>query len=113
MLLQLLGGIALPAGELARAARVTPQTASAHLARMVEGGLLIHESHGRHRYYRLASPEVGQALEALSEIARPKPVRSLRESDQLRGSSSPGCATISSPERSGWCWRIACGRSIC
>ncbi len=84
MLLQLLGGIALPAGELARAARVTPQTASAHLARMVEGGLLIHESLGRHRYYRLASPEVGQALETLSAIAQPQPVRSLRESDQLR-----------------------------
>lgn len=51
---------------------------------MVEGGLLVHESSGRHRYYRLANPEVGQALEALSAIAIPKPVRSLRESDQSK-----------------------------
>ncbi|MCL6452163.1 MAG: helix-turn-helix domain-containing protein [Alicyclobacillus sp.] len=84
MLMNLLGGRALPASELARAARVTPQTASSHLAKMVEGGLLVHEAYGRHRYYRLASEEVGQALEALNAIALPKPVRSLRESDQSK-----------------------------
>jgi len=84
MLMNLLGGEALPAGELARAARVTPQTASSHLAKMVEGGLLDRESYGRHNYYRLASAEVGQALEALNAIAPPKPVRSLRESDQSK-----------------------------
>ncbi|QSO49794.1 ArsR/SmtB family transcription factor [Alicyclobacillus mengziensis] len=84
MLMNLLGGKALPASELARAARVTPQTASSHLAKMVEGGLLVHESYGRHKYYRLASAEVGQALEALNAIAPPKPVRSLRESDQSK-----------------------------
>jgi len=84
MLMCLLGGKALPASELARAARITPQTASSHLAKMVEGGLLVHESYGRHRYYRLANPEVGQALEALNAIAQPKPVRSLRESDQSK-----------------------------
>ncbi len=44
MLMCLLGGKALPANELARAARVTPQTASSHLAKMVAGGLLVHES---------------------------------------------------------------------
>lgn len=84
ILVSLLSGKALPASELARAARVTPQTASTHLAKLVEGGLLISESHGRHRYYRLASAEVAHALEALLTIATPKPVRSLRESDQLR-----------------------------
>jgi DNA-binding transcriptional ArsR family regulator len=84
MLMCLLGGKALPASELARAARITPQTASSHLAKMVEGRLLVHESHGRHRYYRLASAEVGQALEALNSIAPPKPVRSLRESEQSK-----------------------------
>jgi DNA-binding transcriptional ArsR family regulator len=83
MLLSLLGGKALPASELARSARVTPQTASSHLAKMVEGGLLVHESYGRHKYYRLASNEVGYALEALHSIASHKPIRSLRESDQL------------------------------
>jgi len=84
MLLNLLGGKALPASELARAARITPQTASSHLAKMIEGGLLVHESYGRHRYYRLASAEVGHALEALNMIARPKPIRSLRESDHSK-----------------------------
>ena len=84
ILVSLLSGKALPASELARAARVTPQTASTHLAKLVEGGLLVSESHGRHRYYRLASAEVAHALEALLTIATPKPVRSLRESDQLR-----------------------------
>jgi len=84
MLLDLLGGKALPASELARAARITPQTASSHLAKMVEGGLLVHESYGRHRYYRLASAEVGHALEALHLIARSKPIRSLRESDHSK-----------------------------
>lgn len=84
MLMCLLGGEALPASDLARAARVTPQTASSHLAKMVDGGLLVHETYGRHRYYRLANAEVGQALEALNVIALPKPVRSLRESDQSK-----------------------------
>ncbi len=84
MLMNLLGGEALPAGELARVARITPQTASSHLAKMVEGGLLVHEFCGRHRYYRLANAEVGQALEALNAIALPKKIRSLRESDQSK-----------------------------
>ncbi|KZE47105.1 ArsR family transcriptional regulator [Brevibacillus parabrevis] len=84
MLVSLLGGKALPASELAQSAKVTPQTASTHLGKLVEGGLLTSESHGRHRYYRLASPEVGYALEALLTISAPQPVRSLRESDQMR-----------------------------
>jgi DNA-binding transcriptional ArsR family regulator len=84
MLVSLLGGKALPASELASSARISPQTASSHLAKMVEGGLLIHESYGRHKYFRLASREVANALEALQAIAPQKPVRSLRESDQLK-----------------------------
>ncbi|QDR79194.1 ArsR/SmtB family transcription factor [Sporomusa termitida] len=83
MLVSLLGGKTLPAGDLARAARISPQTASAHLAKMLQGGLLIQEAYGRHKYFRLASSEVGQALEALQTISPPQPVRSLRESDQL------------------------------
>ncbi|CAM5795989.1 MULTISPECIES: ArsR/SmtB family transcription factor [Brevibacillus] len=84
ILISLIGGKALPASELARIARITPQTASSHLAKLVEGGLLSQESYGRHRYYRLANPEVAHALEALQAIAVPKPVRSLRESDQMK-----------------------------
>ena len=72
-------GRALPAGELARRAGVTASTASAHLARLVDGGLLALERTGRHRYFRLASPEVAHAFEALAAIAPRVPVRSLRQ----------------------------------
>jgi DNA-binding transcriptional ArsR family regulator len=65
MLLQLMSGRALPAGELAVAANVSPQTASGHLARLVEGRFLKVEQQGRHRYYRLATTEVADAVEAL------------------------------------------------
>jgi DNA-binding transcriptional ArsR family regulator len=62
-------GRAHPASALAYAARVTPQCASNHLARLLEGGLLTVESEGRHRYYRLATPDVAAALEALACLA--------------------------------------------
>ncbi|WP_199618261.1 ArsR/SmtB family transcription factor [Paenibacillus alkalitolerans] len=84
MLISLLGGKSLPAGELARAAQISPQTASSHLTKLVEGGLLVSEYYGRHKYFRLAGSEVAHALEALQAIAPSKPVRSLRESDRLK-----------------------------
>ena len=68
MLSALLDGRALPAGELAYASGVTPQTASAHLAKLLEGGLITVEREGRHRYYRLAGAHVAQALEYLAAI---------------------------------------------
>jgi DNA-binding transcriptional ArsR family regulator len=70
---------ALPASELARRAGVSNSTASAHLGKLVEGGLLTVEPRGRHRYYRLSGPEVARAVEALATIAPSLPVRSLRE----------------------------------
>lgn len=75
MLTALMGGLALTAGELARAARITPQTASGHLGRMVEAHLLVVERQGRHRYFRLASPEVAHALDALMVLAAGRPRR--------------------------------------
>jgi DNA-binding transcriptional ArsR family regulator len=65
MLLKLLGGKALPAGELAFAANVSPQTASGHLSRLAEARLVSVEQQGRHRYYRLADEDVASAVEAL------------------------------------------------
>jgi DNA-binding transcriptional ArsR family regulator len=65
ILLRLMSGLALPAGELAVTANVAPQTASEHLAKLVHGRLLSVERQGRHRYYRLASAEVADAIEAL------------------------------------------------
>lgn len=84
MLDALMTGRALTATELARAAEVSPATASEHLARLREGGLVEVVSQGRHRYHRLASPDVGAALEALSHIAPAKPVTTLRQSSRAR-----------------------------
>lgn len=80
MLDALLTGKALAAGELARVAGVTAATASEHLSRMKAAGLVATVATGRHRYYRLASPEVAHALEALALLAPSRPVTSLRQS---------------------------------
>lgn len=71
----LMDGRALTAKELAYAAHVTPQTASGHLAKLSDGGLLAAEKQGRHRYYRLASSLVGQMLEGVLAVAGPEPAR--------------------------------------
>lgn len=75
ILLALVGGLALPAGELAHQARVTPQTASGHLGQMVAAGLLAVARQGRHRYYRLASPRVAAMLEGVMAVAAEMPPR--------------------------------------
>jgi DNA-binding transcriptional ArsR family regulator len=69
ILLRLMSGLALPAGELAVTANVAPQTASEHLAKLVDGRLLNVERQGRHRFYRIASAEVAHAVEALLVLA--------------------------------------------
>ncbi|MEO8974766.1 MAG: helix-turn-helix domain-containing protein [Casimicrobiaceae bacterium] len=69
MLAALLAGPALTATELAGIAGVTRQTASAHLARLVDSQLVDVERQGRHRYFRLAGPEVAHALESLMDVA--------------------------------------------
>src|SRR5215470_8784361 len=80
MITALLDDRPLAAGELARLAGVSPATASAHLARLLHGGLVTVISQGRHRYYRLAGPEVAAAIEALAHLSPATPVRSLRQS---------------------------------
>jgi len=79
MLDALMAGRPLAAGELARVAGVGRSTASGHLARLLDGGLVDVVAAGRHRYYRLTGPEVGAALEALSRVAPARPVTSLRQ----------------------------------
>ncbi|MFZ5547315.1 MAG: ArsR/SmtB family transcription factor [Pseudomonadota bacterium] len=69
MLSYLLGGELASAGELAACAAVSPATASAHLAKLLDAGLVACEPRGRHRYYRLADAEVAHALEALALVA--------------------------------------------
>jgi hypothetical protein len=91
MLNALLDGRALPAGELAFAAGVTPQTASSHLGKLLDGGLLTVESEGRHRYFRLAGAHVAEALERLAAIQPSEPVRRrapTREATALRSARS-------------------------
>src|SRR3954447_11461837 len=77
ILLALGDGRALPASVLAAEAGVAPSTASGHLGRLVDAGLLSVTVQGRHRYYRLAGPEVGELIEMLSRLAPAAPIRSL------------------------------------
>ncbi len=72
-------GRALPATVLASEAGIAPSTASGHLARLVNAGLLTVERHGRNRYFRISGPDVADLLEAMARLAPPLPVRSLRE----------------------------------
>jgi DNA-binding transcriptional ArsR family regulator len=75
MLIALMAGQALTAGELASNAGITAQTASGHLAKMVQSNLLAVEKQGRHRYYRLAGPQVAHALETLMALSSQEPTR--------------------------------------
>lgn len=78
MLWTLIDGTTRPAGELAYAANVSAQSASGHLAKLVEGGLLAAEVQGRHRYFRLASAEVATVIEAIASLgvaSRPRAPR--------------------------------------
>lgn len=64
----LIDGTMRPAGELAFAANISAPSASAHLAKLVEGGLLELQAQGRHRYFRIASPDVAGAVESLGSL---------------------------------------------
>jgi DNA-binding transcriptional ArsR family regulator len=86
MVTALMDDLRLPASELARIAGVSKSTASGHLGRLVENGLLATERCGRHTYYRVADPVVGHALETLAVLAprrRPTSLRSVRRQDEL------------------------------
>jgi DNA-binding transcriptional ArsR family regulator len=69
MLTALMSGQALTATELAGIAEITKQTASAHLAKLLDAQLLAVESQGRHRYFRLADDDVAHLLESLMGVA--------------------------------------------
>ena len=85
MLFALLHGETRPASELARLAGVTPQTASSHLARLEEGGMVRCERRGRGRFFSLASEDVAVLLEVLVQRTsaprrrRPSPAGPLAE----------------------------------
>src|SRR5262245_19776519 len=69
MVSSLLDGRALTASELALAAHVTPQTASTHLGKLTAAGLLSVVRQGRHRYFRLALPTVGDMIDGIVAVA--------------------------------------------
>jgi len=69
MLLCLMDGHARTSTELSVVADVGAPTASAHLARLKAAGLVVAVAQGRHRYYRLAGPEVAAVLESLNVLA--------------------------------------------
>jgi len=85
MLWALIDGTARPAGELAFTANISAQSASAHLAKLVDGGLLASEAQGRHRYFRIANAEIADALEGLASLsaARPRAPRSVLPSKSV------------------------------
>jgi DNA-binding transcriptional ArsR family regulator len=72
MLSALVDGGALTASELALAARITPQTASTHLAKLTQAGVLSVVRTGRHRYFRLASPAVADMIDGIVAVALQK-----------------------------------------
>jgi biotin operon repressor len=84
VLLALDDGRALPASVLADEAGISRSTASSHLGKLTEAGLLAVEARGRHRYYRLAGPAVAELIEALQRLAPVAPVRSLRQGTRAR-----------------------------
>jgi DNA-binding transcriptional ArsR family regulator len=69
MLSALMDGGTRSAGDLAFAAHVSAQTASAHLAKLVAAQLLAVEKRGRHRFFGLASAEVARMLEEIMAVA--------------------------------------------
>ena len=88
MVSALLDGRALTASELAVAARITPQTASTHLAKLTQAGLLAVVRHGRHRYFRLASPTVIDMIDGIVAVALQKRPRYRPLSRQARALSA-------------------------
>lgn len=74
MVLALMDGRCRSAKKLALDAGVTPQTASAHLGKLVSAGVLVWEGRGRSKFFAIAGSEVARAVEALSAIA-PLPAR--------------------------------------
>jgi DNA-binding transcriptional ArsR family regulator len=88
ILLTLIDGSTRPAGELAFAANISAQSASAHLAKLVEGGLLALQPRGRHRYFRISGPEVASTVESLSSLSMVLPPR------RPRGPAIPKSAPV-------------------
>lgn len=82
LLMALMAGQALTATELANVAGVTKQTASSHLAKLLGARMLVVESQGRHRYFRLAGRDVARLLESLMSVAERRSLPELKTGPQ-------------------------------
>ncbi|MGG1572220.1 ArsR/SmtB family transcription factor [Fictibacillus sp. NRS-1165] len=82
MLTVLMDGRFHTASELAFMAGIKPQTASFHLSKMQEAGLIVQEKQGRHRYYGIQNEEVAKVMESFLFIAPPVKIKSLKQSSQ-------------------------------
>ena len=112
MLALLMEGRALTAKEMALGAGIEPATATSHLKRLLDDGLLVSTAQGRHKYFRLASEQVAQLVEALMRVAPPhqraappppadEPIRQARYCyDHLAGSLGTGLLAVLL--RKGW-----------
>ena len=103
----------LAAGELARLAGVSAATASFHLAKLLDGGMIAVARQGRHRYYRLAGHEVAAALEALGLISPTLPVRTLRQSREAAALAEARTCYDHLAGRAGWSCSTACSAAAC
>ncbi|TDV44897.1 ArsR/SmtB family transcription factor [Actinophytocola oryzae] len=84
MCMALIDGRAWTVGELAHTARVAPSTASEHVRTLTDAGFVRTLKQGRHRYIRLAGPQVAELIERLSSHAGPEAPRGLRASVRAR-----------------------------
>src|ERR1700676_3098955 len=100
-------GKAMPAGELARAAGVSPQSASAHLQKLVDARVLSVWSQGRFRYYRIVHDDVASLIESLIDLAvRAEKVDRTRA---VAGTVAPVANLL--PSSRGPAWRFAFQRA--
>ena len=81
MLSLLMEGRALTAKELALGAGIEPATATAHLKRLLQDGLLESAAQGRHKYFRFASEQVAQLVESLMRVAPARKAQSAAKAD--------------------------------
>ncbi|AKN33736.1 ArsR family transcriptional regulator [Clostridium carboxidivorans P7] len=79
MLMSLLGG-QRTAGELAKAASIKPQTATFHLSKMVNAGIIEKYVYGRYRYFKLANEDIVTLLQLLMKLSKSPKITSLSQS---------------------------------
>ena len=110
MLALLMEGRALTAKELALGTGIEPATATSHLRRLQEDGMVEAAAQGRHKYFRFASPEVAQLVEALMRVAPRRPALRAQAQEPIRAArfcydhlaGSLGTGLLTAMLRKGW-----------